>query len=147
MIRIRRATAEDIAQVTALLQAEGLAPVPRNQALSNLLLADGDSGLVGAIQLEVRGLRGLLHPPVVAPAQRDQGVDLSLLHCVIARAHELSLRQLFVIETDSGAPYSELGFASVGAARVPQAIRSLPGFPKGKSEPGAILCLELATSY
>ncbi len=94
-MNIRRATAEDLNRATSFLDAAGLPPLGSDLPLANILVALEDSAVVGVIALEVRGLVGLVRSAAVAPNQ--QSVGSWLLQSLLARAHELSLRELSLL--------------------------------------------------
>ena len=101
--------------------------------------------MLGAMALEVRGLRGALRSAVVAPDHRRQGVGTSLLHSLLARAHELSLRQLYLIPGDASEFFTRFGFQPLDPAALPSEIRSLLNLKEERADKAAVLCADLAS--
>jgi N-acetylglutamate synthase-like GNAT family acetyltransferase len=90
---IRRATPADLDDVAPLLRTAGLPPIPDEIPLANILVAL-DARVIGVIALQVVARYGLARSAAVETAYQRQGVGTSLLHSLIARAHELGLRDL-----------------------------------------------------
>jgi N-acetylglutamate synthase-like GNAT family acetyltransferase len=144
-MRVRRATATDLDQVSSLLAAAELPDIPSALPLANVLVASEGSAVLGAMALEVRGLRGVLRSAVVAPDHRRQGVGTSLLHSLLSRAHELSLRQLYLIPGDASEFFSRFGFEPLDPAALPSEIRSLLNLKEEGADKAAVLCADLAS--
>ncbi len=144
-MNIRRATAEDLNRATSVLDAAGLPPLGSDLPLANVLVALEDSAVVGVIALEVRGLVGLVRSAAVAP--NNQGVRSSLLQSLLARAHELSLREVYLLTEDADGFFAKAGFSSIPRDAVPPEIRSTREFRERCSDPATVLRLQLATRY
>ncbi len=138
----RRATTADLEPIRALLEAESLPPLPSNLALSNVLVAMEDDAPIGAIALEVVVRLGLVRSAVIAPGQRGRGVWESLLRSLISRAHELGLRELYVLTENTSAFFSGLGFLPVKPEEVPLEIQD---YREQCPESAAVLRLPLTT--
>ncbi len=138
----RRATTPDLEPIRALLEAESLPPLPSDLPLSNVLVAMEDEAPIGAIALEVVVRRGLVQSAVIAPGQRGRGVGASLVRSLISRAHELGLRELYVLTKNASAFFSRLGFLPVKREEVPLEIRE---YWKQCPEAAAVLRLPLTT--
>ncbi len=142
-MNIRRATAEDLNRATSVLDAAGLPPLGSDLPLANILVALEDSAVVGVIALEVRGLVGLVRSAAVAPDH--QSVGSSLLQSLLARAHELSLRELFLLTEDAEGFFAKAGFSSIPRDAVPPEIRSTREFRERYSDTVTVMRLQLAT--
>jgi N-acetylglutamate synthase-like GNAT family acetyltransferase len=142
---IRRANSDDLGRVAALLQGAGLPPLPSAIPLANVLVALEDGSVVGAIALQVSGLRGLMWPAVVAPSHLDGGLRTSLLQTLIARAHELSLRELFLVAQKDADFFEGMGFERIASDAVPMAFRSGVGDRDRGSESETAMRLQLVT--
>jgi N-acetylglutamate synthase-like GNAT family acetyltransferase len=121
---IRRLTPDGLRQVAALIDAAGLPALPQGLPLSNVLVALGDGAVIGVVAMEVVGLRGLVRSVVVEPENTGRGVGSSLLRSLVARAQELSLRELYLITEDAQEFFSKAGFEAVPRDDVPGEIRS-----------------------
>ncbi len=141
----RRATAEDLNRANSVLDAAGLPPLGSDLPLANILVALEDSAVVGVIALEVRGLVGLVRSAAVAP--NHQGVGRSLLQSLLARAHELSLRGLYLLTEDAEGSFAKAGFSSIPRDAVPPGIRSTREFREGCSDTATVMRRQLATRY
>lgn len=144
-VQIRRANREDLAPINALLQGAGLPSLPSGLSLKNILVATEDGGLLGAVALEVHGLLGLVRSTVVAPDHARHGVGTSLIQALVARAHELSLRDLYLLTVDTVPFFERAGFESVSRDRVPAGIRSTKLYREHCPESAAVMRLPLAT--
>ena len=121
---IRRARREEVTEVDALLKANSLPPLPMQTSLSNVLIALDQGSVIGAIALEVVARRGLLRPAAVSQAYQDGTAGESLVRSLIARAHELSLRELYLLTDSASEFFAALGFSPVSRAAVPSDVRS-----------------------
>ena len=144
-MKIRRATAEDVNRATSILDAADLPPLGSDLPLANILVALEDSAVVGVIALEVQGLVGLVRSAAVAPDHL--GVGSSLLQSLLARAHELSLRNLYLLTDDAAGVFAKAGFSSIPRDAVPPEIRSTRGFRERCSDTATLMRLQLATRY
>ena len=142
-MNISRATAEDVKRATSVLDAAGLPPLGSDLPLANILVAGEDSAVVGVIALEVRGLVGLVRSAAVAP--NHPGVGHSLLQSLLARALELSLRELYLLTDDPEDFFAKAGFSSIPRDALPPAIRSTREFRERGSEPATVMRLQLAS--
>lgn len=144
---IRRATREDLGPVAALIEAAGLPPLPHSPTLANLLVALGEDAVVGTIYLEVVGLRGLVRSAVVAPSHARRGIGTSLMQSLVARAHELSLRELYLLTENGKAFFARAGFEPVPREVVPSEIRSTREYREQCLESATVMRLKLATRF
>lgn len=122
---VRRAIREDLPHVATLFEQAALPPLPPGLPLQNCLVALEGGRVVGAIAMDVRGLRGLLCGVVVEPDHRRQGLGESLLDSLLARANELSLRDLYVLPGDEEAFFTKHGFVPVAREDVASEIRAM----------------------
>lgn len=118
-LRVRRAEALDLPEVETLLKRAELSPLAPHPALANLLVAELEDSLVGAVALDVSGRAGLISSIVVDAAERRRGVGRELMRSLMARAAELGLKQLYVIATGAEGFFAALGFE-------PERLESLP---------------------
>ena len=72
------------------------------------------------------------------------GTAASLVRSLIARAHELGLRELYAHGDDSEV-FDQLGFVSVAPDALPQEIRSLRSYAAKSDAADGVVCLELET--
>jgi amino-acid N-acetyltransferase len=144
-MEIRRAVPSNLEQTASLLQAAGLPPIPHGFLLQNVLVCLQSDRVIGVVALEVRGLRGLVRSLAVDPSHSRQGVGTSLLESLMARAHELSLRELYLLTEDSQEFFAKRGFVPVSRESVPQAIRSTREYREQCPETATVMRLPLAT--
>jgi len=144
-MNIARAIAEDLSRVSSVLNAAGLPPLGSDLPLANILVALEDSAVVGVVALEVRGLVGLVRSAAVGP--KHQGVGHSLLRSLLARALELSLRELYLLTEDAEGFFAKAGFSSIPRDAVPPEIRSTREFRERCSDTVTVMRLQLATRY
>ncbi len=144
---IRRATSDDLEQIAPLLDAAGLPPLPGNLPLTNVLVALRGSTVIGVIALEVRGLRGLVRSVAVEPGHSRQGVGTSLLQSLLARAQELSLRELYLLTEDAEKFFRKAGFVAVPRDSAPAEIRSTREYREQCPESATVMRLRLVTRH
>jgi len=144
-MEIRRATREEVASIDALLGENDLPSLPPGQPLSNLLVANVEGGLAGAIALDVAGRCGLLRSAVVAASQRGRGVGGDLVSSLVSRAHELGLRDLYLLTESAEDFFAKQGFVPIGRGDVPPEIRATPEFRAQCPESAVAMRFPLAT--
>jgi amino-acid N-acetyltransferase len=120
---VRRALPDDLEDVARLLEGAGLPPLPERLPIQNCLVGLDGERVVGAVALEVAGLRGLLSALVVDADHRRRGLGNSLLESILARAHELSLRDLYVLPGEDRPFFEKEGFVDVAPDEVAPEVR------------------------
>jgi amino-acid N-acetyltransferase len=144
---IRRATSDDLGQITPLLDAAGLPPLPANLPLANVLVALQGATVIGVIAMEVRGLRGLVRSVAVEPGHSRKGVGTSLLQSLLARVQELSLRELYLLTEGAEKFFGNAGFVAVPRDSVPAEIRSTSEYSEQCPESATVMRLRLTTRH
>ena len=118
MIRIRPATENDGAALTALMRGEPLRPFDRRW--QNFLVAESNDGLVGAVQIRrhwdgAREIGSL----VVAPTHRGQGIASRLMSGRLTNSD----RAIFAITGAKFAGhYKQWGFLAIPLSEAPLTI-------------------------
>jgi N-acetylglutamate synthase-like GNAT family acetyltransferase len=142
---IRRATREEIGEVTTLLKVSGLPPLPTGISLSNVLVGLEQGSVIGVIAVEVVARRGLTLWAAVSAEHRAKGLGTSLGRSLIARAQELGLREIYVVPRDASNFFVGLGFSPVSRSAVPDEVRFMPAYPDQCDDSVEIMRLELET--
>lgn len=109
--------------------------------LSNLLVGLEAGSIVGAVALDVVARRGLIVAVAVSGEHQDGNVAASLVSSLIARAHELGLRELYAPSRVAGDVLTRYGFGEVPEGGLPDEVRSMRSYP---GEDGVVY-LELET--
>ncbi len=122
-VRVRRAERRDLPRVETLFKEADLPVLDPRPALSNVLVAEVDEHVVGAAALDVFGRSGLIRALAVTADHQRRGVGRELFRSLLPRAHELSLKQLYVIAVAAPEFFAALGFAAVAPDEVPLAVR------------------------
>ncbi len=122
-LRVRRAEPLDLPEVETLLKRAELPPLAPHPALANLLVAELDDTLVGAVALDVSGRAGLITAIVVDAAQRGRGVGRELARSLMARAAELGLKQLYAVASGAEGFFAALGFEPARLDVLPALVR------------------------
>jgi amino-acid N-acetyltransferase len=143
----RRAIQQDLERIGSLLAEGGLPALPSNLPLSNVMVALEGNQTIGGIALEVRARSGLLRSVVVSPEHRRQGVGASLVHSIVARAHELGLRDLYLLAGDPSGFFAAAGFTPVDRSEVPSEIRATCEYAEQCPESAVVMSLPLATRW
>ncbi len=143
----RRATEQDLERLRVLLGESGLPALPSNVPLSNVIVALDGGETVGSITLEVRARSGLLRSAVVSPDRRRKGIGASLVQSIIARAHELGLRDLYLLADDASEFFAAVGFSPIDGAEVPTEIRSMREYKEECTESTLVMRRPLATRW
>lgn len=139
-MKIRRPRPEELDRAAGLLERAGCAPLLPGTPAANVLVALDAEQVVGVVALQVHGLRGLVGPIATDPSQ-PESVRSSLVRTLLSRAHEISLRDLFVVAENGGETLQSLGFAPASADDLPPSIRRSLGDAASKR----LLRLELVS--
>jgi N-acetylglutamate synthase-like GNAT family acetyltransferase len=143
----RRATQRDLEPIRSLLEESGLSTLPSRISLSNLIVALEGAETIGAIAIEIRALSGLLQTVVVSPDHRRKGVGASLVRSIIARGHELGLRDLYLLREDAPEFFSAVGFVPIERSELPGEIRAMRSYKDECPASTRLMKLPLATRW
>jgi amino-acid N-acetyltransferase len=91
--------------------------------LQHFLVAKQSGALIGVIGLESYGEFGLLRSLVVAFPYRGQGLGQKLCEKVFSYAHELGIKELYLLTTTAEKFFPKLGFNTIDRNNVPAPIR------------------------
>jgi amino-acid N-acetyltransferase len=121
---LRGATANDHAQITALLAQAGLPTDDLAPAdLHHFIVALDAGDVIGTAGLEQHGLHGLLRSLVVAPDWRGHGLGAALVDAIEYRTRALGLRSLTLL-TQTAAPFfGARGYAAIERQQAPAAVQ------------------------
>ena len=142
---IQRASHHERAWIDALLQASKLPPLPREISNSNVLVARSDGSLVGVIALEVVVRRGVVRSAAVVGEQRGKGIGGALLHGIVARAYELSLKEVYLLAEAAEGFFAKVGFEPISRDDVPAEIKRTREFQKDGPAGATAMRLALVT--
>ena len=140
---IRRATRDEIVEVTALLDTSGLPPLPAGIPLSNVLVGREGGSVIGVIALEVVARRGLSLWAAVSAEHRGKGLGTSLGRSLIARSQELGLRELYTAPGEASDFFVKLGFSPISRGAVPDDVAFRRAFPDELDDSAEIMRLDL----
>lgn len=146
-MNIRRLSPDELEKVASLLEGAGLPALPQSIPLSNVLVALRGGTVIGSVALEVRGLRGLVRSVVVEPRESGRGVGTSLLQSLLARAQELSLRELYLITEGAEKFFANAGFVAVDRSDVPDEISSTREYREQCREDATVMRLRLIARH
>ncbi len=144
---IRRATPEELGLVDSLLETVGRPPLPAALSLSNVFVALDDDAIVGVVALHVTGRRGLVLPVATRPEHSGDGVAPTLFQTLLARAHELGLRELYLQSEEDLDFYEGLGFTPIPREEIPTEVASTRAYRSQRSAPATPMRLRLETRF
>ena len=121
--------------------------LPSNLPLSNVVVALDGNEVLGGIAFQVCALSGLLCSAVVSPEHRRKGIGNSLLLSIIARAHELGLRDLYLLTERASGFFSSVGFQRIDRSEVPSEIRAAPEYKQQCADSAEAMQLTLAARW
>ena len=120
----RRARAEDIPRIEALITGEHLPAYGLDEFLGTFfVLADGEH-VVGCAGLEVYGEAALLRSVVVAPERRRRDEGRRLVEAALAEARRRGVARVYLFTMNAGAFFGRLGFRDVRPEEFEEAVRA-----------------------
>jgi amino-acid N-acetyltransferase len=123
-LRLRPATAGDLARVEALLTDAGLITAGVQEHIDHFLLAEEDGRIVASAGLERYGTEALLRSVAVAPEYRNHGLAQTLVARLLAQAAAEQIREVYLFTTTAVGYFRHFGFEPVGRDDVVKAVRA-----------------------
>jgi N-acetylglutamate synthase-like GNAT family acetyltransferase len=127
-MKIRPARHGDLPAIGALLSASGLPADDIGAHLATLLVGEQHRAIVAAGALEPLGTAALLRSLVVASLYRGRGWGSRMARHLIAMAHSLGIRDLYLLTEMSPEFFAALDFVSRPREDAPQAVRATRQF-------------------
>ncbi len=121
---LRRARAEDIPQIEALLAAERLPPYGLKDHLDTFFVLEEGERVVGSAGLEVYGEAALLRSVVVAPESRGRQEGQRLTEAALAEARKRGVTRVYLFTMAAGGFFARYGFREVTLAEFEPAVRA-----------------------
>ncbi len=118
----------DLAQISRLLEANGLPSVDVGEHLASFLVARTGGSLVGVVGIEPHGTESLLRSLCVVPDRRGHGLARALCAGAEAIARGTGARELYLLTTDARGYFEKRGFAVRRREDVAAAIQSTAQF-------------------
>ena len=126
---VRPGTGEDLAVVTAWLDAAGLPTADLTAAhMENFLVAVGNETPVGMVGLEELGDVGLLRSLVVDPGTRSAGIGRQLVAALEANAVSKGITELWLLTIDADRYFAALGYETEERRSAPESVRGSKEF-------------------
>ena len=127
-LRYTLAAPQDLAAVTALLDANGLPSADIARHLHACLVAREGGTIVGLVGLEVYGERALLRSLCVAAPQRNRGIAAALCDHIETLAHSLGVRELYLLTMGAEGYFARRDYTTVARQAVPPEIAATEQF-------------------
>ena len=144
MIAIRAATDADFDAITALLDALDL-PVSdlRGHPNIELLIAEEQGVLIGAVGLEVYGGDALFRSLAVVSRCRNRGVAARLSLAAIATAKAQGVSRFYLLTTTAARYFESRGWQTINRDRVPAVISGTTEFDSLCPDDATCMTLDL----
>jgi len=142
MIRLRAATASDLARVHELLEAarlptDGLG----DQFPDAYVVAESDGRVVAAAGIERHGTWGLLRSVVVAADRRGTGIGERLVRERLDWARQSRLDAVYALTTTAADYFPRLGFSAAPRDGAPEELKASREF--ASVCPSSAICLRI----
>ena len=123
-LETRRARAEDIPRIEALITGEHLPAYGLDDFLETFfVLADGEH-IVGCAGLEVYGEAALLRSVVIAPERRRRDEGRRLVEAALMEARRRGIARVYLFTMSAGGFFGRLGFRLVRPEEFEEAVRA-----------------------
>ncbi len=108
--RLRRARADDLPTIEALLAEERLPPQGLREHLGSFFVLEDDGRVVGSAGLELYGEAALLRSVVVTPEMRGRGLGERLTEAALAKAKKEGARRVYLFTFSAADFFARYGF-------------------------------------
>lgn len=127
-IALEPTTDRDLNEAIALLERNDLPTADLHAEEVRLFLARVDGEVVGVGGLEVYESAALLRSLVVVSSARGEGYGTSLTRALEDRAASLGATEVYLLTTDAGEFFGDLGYREIGREEPPRSIRNTAQF-------------------
>ena len=142
-VHVRRATADDLPGVEALLSESALPLIGVREALPDFVVAeDAARQIVGVAGLEVYEEHALLRSVAVAREWRSRRLGRVLVEHIIADANARGLASVHLLTTTADRYFPSFGFRTVTRAEVPECLRAAEEFATACPATATVMRLE-----
>jgi amino-acid N-acetyltransferase len=125
---LRQAHADDLDEVTRLLNASHLPLDGVAASFGDFVVAESDGTIVGVAGLERCETNALLRSVAVADTWRSHGVGRALVERILAMAESRGIPALYLLTTTAEGYFPNLGFEKIDREEVPDDIRATSEF-------------------
>jgi len=126
MIKIERATVEDVQFIHGLLEDCDLSTLEVLEPGTIYLVARQDEKLMGVCGLEFDGEFSLLRSVAVDNAARGRGIARALIDGALQELRRRRIRAIYLFSKDTGAYFESLGWSEVPVSEAANALRQAP---------------------
>lgn len=109
-VELRRARAEDLAGIDALIMAEHLPAFRTGDFLDTFWVLEGQGGLLGCVGLEVYGEAALLRSVITSPDLRGRGYGDVLVEKAFNEARRRGVKRLYLFTMNKAPFFARQGF-------------------------------------
>ena len=142
-MNVEPAAHEDLPQILALLEANGLPPAGLADHLGGTLVARSAGRVVGSAAVEMYGPYALLRSVAVDEDHRGGGLGQRLTREVLELARERGAVAAFLLTESADGFFPRFGFEPVGRSGVPEAIRGSVEFVSACPESARAMSADL----
>ncbi|MGH7530852.1 MAG: arsenic resistance N-acetyltransferase ArsN2, partial [Gemmatimonadales bacterium] len=122
LFAVRRATATDLPDIVALLEASKLPVAGIAAHIGDAVVARDGGALLGCAAVEIYGRAGLLRSVAVAPHRRGAGLGQRLTAAALERARHRGVREVYLLTTTAGDFFPRFGFTAITRAGLDPAL-------------------------
>lgn len=140
---IRKARAEDLSTVLALLADVALPQEGVAEHFRQFLVAQVKSALVGSVGLEHYGQSALLRSLAVAPPHQRRGLGRALTERILGEARGEGVKHLFLLTETASGFFSSFGFKQIARDEVPNAVKASAEFSTAHCQSAVCMRLDL----
>ena len=142
-VTVRRAAPDDWPRVAELLGALSLPLDGAREHLTEFMVAERGTTVVGCAAVERYGDSGLLRSVAVAPAEQGKGTGRVLVDRCLRHAAAEGMRTLVLLTTTADRYFPRFGFEVIDRDRVPDAVRASAEFRGACPASATVMRLEL----
>jgi amino-acid N-acetyltransferase len=127
-LRIRRATKNDLPNITKLLDALHLPTAGVSSHIDNFLISESQGEIIGTIGLEIYDKTALLRSAAVVPQYQNKGIGNRLYNVLLSYAQQIGIKELILLTTTAKDYFLGKGFEVIDKESIHKRVFSSAEF-------------------
>jgi amino-acid N-acetyltransferase len=144
-LKYRAAQPSDLTEIQGLLESYDLPASDCREHLSNFIVAEENSGVIGVGGFQACGQSGLLRSFAVDHAYKSQGIAEEIFDLVKSIAIDGDIDQFYLLTTTASGYFERFGFSVCDRNSVPDSVKATKQFCELCPSTAVVMVLNLLT--